>query len=64
LISNPNVYKLGVLINIREVQNIINVEEFESQIHFDVGNPLRGNLKANSRSYAQPFSLWSVVLDS
>jgi hypothetical protein len=61
----PNLYKPGVLSSIREVQNKRNVEEFESQSHFYAGKPLRrGTLRANSGSYAQPFSVSSVVLDS
>jgi hypothetical protein len=35
------------------------------EFEFYAGNPLRrGMLRANSRSYAQPFSVPSVVLDS
>jgi hypothetical protein len=60
----PNLYKLGVPSRIREVQNRRNAEEFESQSHFYAGNPLRrGTLQSNSRSYTQPFSVPSVVLD-
>jgi predicted HAD superfamily phosphohydrolase YqeG len=60
-----NLYKLGVLSNMKEVHNKINVEEFEIQWHFYAGKPLRrGTLQANSGSYAQPFSVSSVALDS
>jgi hypothetical protein len=60
-----NLYKPGVLGNIKEVQNMRNDEEFDNQSHFYAGKPLRrGNLRANSRSYAQSFSVPSVVLHS
>jgi hypothetical protein len=42
-----------------------NAEEFDIQSHFYAGKPLRrGTLQANSGSYAQPFSVSSVVLGS
>jgi hypothetical protein len=63
--STSNLYKPGVLSSMKEVQNKRNAEEFESQSHFYVGKPLRrGTLWANYGSYAQPFSMSSVVLDS
>jgi hypothetical protein len=65
LMPNTNLYKPRVLRSIREVQNRRNVEEFESQSHFYTRKPLRrGTLRANFRSYAQPFSEPLVVLDS
>jgi hypothetical protein len=60
-----NLYKPGVLSSMKEVHNKINVEEFEIQWHFYAEKPLRrANLRANFGSYAQPFSVSSVVLDS
>jgi hypothetical protein len=60
-----NLYKLGVLGSIEEVQNMRNAKKFDSQSHFYARKPLRrGNLRANSGSYAQPFSVSSVVLGS
>jgi hypothetical protein len=44
---------------------MINTEEFEIQSHFYVGKPLRrGTLRANFGSYAQPFLVSSIMLDS
>ena len=65
MIPTPNIYKPGVVRSIREVQNMINIEEFEIQSHFYVRKPLRREtLRANSESYAQPFSVPLIVLDS
>jgi hypothetical protein len=65
LMPTSNVYKPGVLGSIREIKNKRNYEEFEIQSHFYAGKPLRkGTLRANSGSYAQLFSVPSVVLYS
>jgi len=60
-----NLYKPRVLGNIKEVHNMRNSKEFESQRHFYARKPLRrGTLRANSESYVKPFSVSSVVLGS
>jgi hypothetical protein len=65
LMPNSNLYKLGVIGSIREVQNRGNVGEFDSQSHFYVGKTLRrGILWANYGRYAQLFSVSLVVLGS
>jgi len=64
MLPTSNLYKIEVLGNFREVQRRINDEEFDRQIHFYAGNPLRrGTLWANFGSFAQPFSVLSIVLD-
>jgi hypothetical protein len=60
-----HIYKNHRFFDNKQVKNKRNVEDFESQSHFYVEKPSRREtLHANFGSYAQPFSMPTIVLDS